>query len=96
MLLPLIYYNDDLHVWQKTLYLICRSVFILILWYTLLGPWFMKLLNKILLKKRDSYRNDLQGILKIQPSLNLLFVILGMSVNPVKVSTDCHTFWPKA
>ena len=72
VLLPLSYLNDVSPAWQKAAYLIFRSLAILILWYTLLGPFLLRLLNKILSNKREFYQEDLQGIQKILPSLKLI------------------------
>ena len=72
LLIPLILYHDDFHSWKQAVYLIIRSVFILIIWYTLLGPFLIKLMNKILIRKRNIYQTDLQSILKIFPSLKAI------------------------
>lgn len=72
VLIPIIYFNNDFQGWQKAVYLIIRSVLILIIWYTLLGPLLIKLLNKILMRKREFYQTDLQGILIILPSLKAI------------------------
>lgn len=72
VLIPILYYDDDTQAWQKAVYLIVRSVLILIVWYTLIGPLLIKLLNKLSLKKREFYQTDLQGILNIFPSLKAI------------------------
>lgn len=72
VLIPIIYFNNDSHGWRKAIYLIVRSVSILIIWYSLLGPLLMKLLNKILSKKRKFYQTDLQSVLTILPSLKVV------------------------
>lgn len=72
ILIPLLFYNSDFQGWQKAVYLIIRSALILIIWYTLLGPFLIKLLNKFLFKKRKVYQTDLQDILEIFPSLKVI------------------------
>lgn len=83
VLIPLLFYSNNFLGWQKAVYLIIRSVLILIVWYTLFGPFLIKLLNKFLLKKRQFYQTDLQDILKILPSLK---AIIHQSWN------DCKSF----
>lgn len=74
VLIPILYYSDETQAWQKAVYLIVRSVLILIVWYTLLGPFLIKLINKLYLKKRKLYQTDLQSILNIFPSLKAIIV----------------------
>ncbi|MEO8934801.1 MAG: hypothetical protein ABI295_10900 [Xanthomarina sp.] len=72
ILLPILYFNNDYRGWQKAIYLMVRSVFVLIIWFTILGPFLLKLLNKTLLKKREFYQTDLKSILKIFPKLKAI------------------------
>lgn len=72
ILVPIIYYNHAFLGWQKAIYLITRSVLILIIWYSLLGPFLMGLLNNFLSKKKKSYQTDLNDVLKIFPSLKAI------------------------
>lgn len=72
ILLSIIYLSTDSHPWQNALYLFFRSVLILIIWYFLIGPLLIKLLNRILSKKRKSYQVDLMDILIILPLLRAI------------------------
>lgn len=83
ILLPIIYLNHHSQGWLKAIYLITRSAFILIIWYTLLGPLLIKFLNRLLSKKRQFYQTDVQSILNIFPSLK---AIISQSWK------DCKTF----
>lgn len=72
LLTPIVYFNKDAHGWRNAVYLIMRSLLILIIWYTLLSPFLMKFINKILSKKRKIYQTDVQSILTILPSLKAI------------------------
>ncbi|MGA9211829.1 hypothetical protein [Kaistella sp.] len=69
ILLPVFYFNNGSESWRNAVYLIIRSVLIVVIWYTLLGPFLMKILNKFLSKKRDFYQADLKDILNVLPTL---------------------------
>lgn len=72
VLLPMSYLSDESQAWQKAMYLVFRSLTILIIWYTLFGPFLLKVLYKTLSKKRVFYQADLQNIETIVPSLKLI------------------------
>lgn len=72
ILIPIVFFNNASKAWQNALYLIVRSVLILMIWYTLLGPFLMKFFNKILSKKRKFYHTDVQNILTTLPILKLI------------------------
>lgn len=72
VLLPIIYSNNDFHGWQNAIYLILRSVLVLIVWYALVGPFLMRIINNILSKKRKFYQTDVQDIMIILPSLKAI------------------------
>lgn len=69
VIVPIIYFNDDAHGWQNAVYLVLRSVLILIIWYVLIGPFLIRFLNRILSQKRKFYQADIQDIVLIFPSL---------------------------
>lgn len=69
LLIPIIYKNNDNMMWQNSVYLVIRSVSILIIWYALLGPLLVHFLNKFLSTKRAIYYNDMNDILLILPTL---------------------------
>ncbi|QOW11829.1 hypothetical protein Q73A0000_16415 [Kaistella flava (ex Peng et al. 2021)] len=72
VLIPILYFNNGSQAWQNALYLIIRSVLILMIWYFLLGPYLINFLNKILSEKREFYQTDVQDILTILPILELI------------------------
>lgn len=72
VLIPILYYNNNAQGWQKAAYLISRSLLTLVLWYTLIGPLLLKILNKFLSKKRSHYHTDLEQALQLFPSLKVI------------------------
>jgi len=96
VLIPILYYNDDAQAWQKAVYLIVRSVLILSVWYTLLGPFLIKLLNKLSLKKRKYYQTDLQDILNIFPFLKAIIFYSWKDCNSFKGVNRLSQFLAKS
>lgn len=72
VLIPILYYNNNAQGWQKAAYLTSRSLLILVLWYTLIGPLLFQSLNKFLSKKRSLYHTDLEQALHLFPSLKVI------------------------
>lgn len=72
IMLPLFFFNTEFGGLKKGLYLIARSFLILVLWYKILGPLFLKGLNKLLSKRQSAYKTDIQNTLDLLPHLRII------------------------
>ena len=96
VLIPILYFSNGSQAWQNALYLIIRSVLILMIWYFLLAPFLMKFLNKILSEKRVYYQTDVQDILTILPTLKLIIYHSWSESKPFKGFSRLSQFLAKS
>jgi len=57
---------------SRAIIMVVRSIFIMVLWYTLIGPKLLLLFKKILNKKRNQYVDQVKSTLQIIPPLRLI------------------------
>ncbi len=74
ILVSLFVFNDNPSRWSKGLYLIARSLIVIGVWYFIVGPALLKLLNKFLKKKGSKYQSDIQLTLEILPYLKSIIL----------------------
>ena len=69
ILIALIYLNADLGGWEMGVYLVARSLFIIGVWYLIIGPLLLKALKQLLTKRASRYKYDLEHTLDLLPHL---------------------------
>jgi hypothetical protein len=74
ILVSLFVFNDNSNSWTKGLYLIARSLIVIGIWYFIVGPVLLKVLNKVLRKKGSKYQSDIQLTLEILPYLKSIIL----------------------
>jgi len=60
-------FGGTLFGWQKAIYIILRSFFILMIWYLVLGPFVLKLIRKYLNHKESKYQEDITNAMDLFP-----------------------------
>ncbi len=65
-------YNYEI---QKGLYIVIRSFIIIMLWYTVIGPFALKIINRYILKQKSAFQKDLEQTLISFPYLRQLIRI---------------------
>jgi len=84
ILLPIFFFHDELGGVKKGVYVIARSLLILVLWYTVIGPMLLKGLNKILLKRQSTYKSDIQNTLNLLPYLRSIIRFAWLDSSSLK------------
>ena len=69
ILIALIYLNADLGGWEMGVYLVARSLFIIGIWYLIIGPLLLKALQQLLAKRASRYKYELEHTLDLLPHL---------------------------
>ncbi|WP_204343960.1 hypothetical protein [Psychroserpens algicola] len=67
MVLAFPFFGGDLLGWKKGVYLMLRSFLILLLWYLVIGPFLLKLVQKYLSKKESQYKEDISNAMDLFP-----------------------------
>lgn len=60
-------FGGALFGWQKAIYIVFRSFLILMLWYLIIGPFLLKLVQKYLSKKESKYQQDITNAMDLFP-----------------------------
>jgi hypothetical protein len=60
-------FGGDLFGWKKGIYIMLRSFLILMLWYLVIGPFLLKLVQKYLRKKESQYQEDITNAMDLFP-----------------------------
>lgn len=61
------FFDDNLFGWQKALYVLLRSFLILMLWYSVVGPFLLRMVRKYLNKKKSQYKEDISDAMDLFP-----------------------------
>ena len=61
------FFGGDLFGWKMGIYIMLRSFLILLLWYLIIGPFLLKLVQKYLSKKKSKYQNDISNAMDLFP-----------------------------
>ncbi|MFC5195091.1 hypothetical protein ACFPH8_07085 [Bizionia hallyeonensis] len=67
IVLALTFFGGTLFGWQKAIYIILRSFFILMIWYLVLGPFLLKFIRKYLKHKESKYQEDISNAMDLFP-----------------------------
>ena len=67
IILAFTFFGGPLLGWKKGVYLILRSLLVLLLWYMVIGPLILKLIRKYLIKKESRYKEDINNALDLFP-----------------------------
>lgn len=61
------FFGDSLFGWKKGVYLVLRSLLILLLWYLVIGPLVMSIIKKYLSDKKSQYHHDISQTMDLLP-----------------------------
>lgn len=61
--------GDSLLGWKKAVYILLRSLLILMLWYLVVGPLILKVVQSYLVKKKSQYQQDISNTMDLLPYL---------------------------
>ena len=61
------FFGGDLFGWKEGIYIVLRSFLILMIWYLILGPFLLKLVQRFLNKKESQYKDDISNALDLFP-----------------------------
>jgi hypothetical protein len=67
IVLAFIVFGGDLFGWKKGMYVLFRSFLILMLWYLVIGPFLLKVMQKYLHKKESKYKEDIANAMDLFP-----------------------------
>lgn len=67
VLLAFSIFGGALFGWQKAIYIVLRSFLILMLWYLVIGPFLLKVVQKYLLEKESKYQEDITKAMDLFP-----------------------------
>jgi hypothetical protein len=76
----------------KAIIMVIRSIFIMALWYTLIGPKLLLVFQRVLSKKRHQYVEQVQKTLQIIPPLRLIIYQTWHSTKSYKKFNRIKTF----
>ncbi|MBU2927713.1 hypothetical protein [Winogradskyella psychrotolerans] len=60
-------FGGPLFGWEKAIYIVLRSFLILMLWYVVIGPFLLKVVQKFLRKKESKYQEDISNAMDLFP-----------------------------
>tara|TARA_R110000751_G_scaffold113854_3_gene213181 strand:+ start:161835 stop:162842 length:1008 start_codon:yes stop_codon:yes gene_type:complete len=60
-------FGGPLFGWQKAIYIVFRSFLILMLWYLVIGPFLLKMVQKYLSKKESKYQKEITNAMDLFP-----------------------------
>ncbi|MFK7782807.1 hypothetical protein [Psychroserpens sp.] len=67
IVLAFTFFGGDLFGWKMGVYMMLRSFLILLLWYLIIGPFLLKLVQKFLTKKKSHYQSDISDAMDLFP-----------------------------
>ncbi len=75
ILISLILLDNELFGWKKALYIIVRSITVLVVWIFIVSPLLMRLLKAFLDKKKSKYQSEVDNALALFPYLKTIIVM---------------------
>lgn len=67
--LPLILINENSEGWKSGIYLVSRSILVLLFWYLLIGPLLLKAIRLLLEKRQSKFQSQIEHTLDLFPYL---------------------------
>ncbi len=74
ILISLTQLNNELFGWQKAIYIIIRSITVLVVWIFIVSPLLMRLLKSFLDKKKSKYQHEVDSALALFPYLKTIIM----------------------
>ncbi len=84
IVLAFTYFGGNLIGWKKAIYIIFRSFFVLLIWYLVLGPLVLKLIQFYLNKKESQYQNDISKAMDLFPYFRIILRQTWRDTNNLK------------
>lgn len=75
VLAGLVIYGSVVADMQRGIYIFVRTLLILFLWFVVVGPFLLKLVNKFLAKKKEGVSKDIEHIFDLFPYLRSIIMI---------------------
>lgn len=72
IMFPILFLSTEYGGYKAGIYIMARSLLVVILWYLVLGPLLLKGLNALLSKRKAAYISDIQGTLDLFPYLKTI------------------------
>ena len=92
IVLAFTFFGGALFGWKKAIYIIFRSLLILMLWYLVLGPFIVKLIRKYLTKKESKYQEDITNAMDLFPYFRQIIAYTWKETNHLKGYTRFQYF----
>ena len=86
------FFGGDLLGWKKGVYIMFRSFFILLLWYLVIGPFLLKVVQKHLSKKKSQYKEDITNAMELFPYLRQIILYTWKETKHLKGYTRFKYF----
>jgi len=67
IVLAFTFFGGELFGWKEGVYIMLRSFLILMLWYLVIGPFLLKVVQKYLRKKESQYKEDISNAMDLFP-----------------------------
>ncbi|WP_456438737.1 hypothetical protein [Psychroserpens sp.] len=67
IVLAFTFFGGDLFGWKMGVYIMLRSFLILLLWYLIIGPFLLKVVQKYLSNKKSQYKDDITNAMDLFP-----------------------------
>ena len=77
-------FGGPLFGWQKAIYIVLRSFLILMLWYLIIGPFLLKVIQKYLHKKESKYQEDITNAMDLFPYFRQIILFTWNETRPLK------------
>jgi len=92
IVLAFIVFGGDLFGWKKGVYIMLRSFLILMLWYLVVGPALLKLVQKQLRKKESQYQEDITNAMDLFPYFRQIILFTWKETKHLKGYTRFKHF----
>jgi len=85
-------FGGDLFGWKEGIYIMLRSFLILMLWYLIIGPFLLKIVQKYLSKKKLKYQDDISNAMDLFPYFRQIITYTWKDTNHLKGFTRFKHF----
>jgi len=86
------FFGGDLFGWKKGVYIILRSLLILLLWYLVIGPFLLKIVQTYLSKKKSQYKEDITNAMDLFPYFRQIILFTWKETKHLKGYTRFKYF----
>ncbi|MCB0383346.1 MAG: hypothetical protein KDD05_08635 [Psychroserpens sp.] len=84
IVLAFTFFGANLFGWKMGIYIMLRSFLILMLWYLVIGPFLLKVIQKYLRKKESQYQEDITNAMDLFPYFRQIITFTWNETKPLK------------